>query len=146
MTKKALLLRGPSTAQGTFGELWVGKVKFVSGELPWNKNEPLTSCIPAGTYACDWVFSAKFKRKTYLLFGVPSRTEIRIHPANLFGDGKKYRSEVEGCISLGRMMGQMNGQTALLRSRQAVEHFEQIMGGACFTLEIRDTAASLTVL
>lgn len=143
---KALLIRGPSTPQGTFGELWVGKVRFLTGELPWNKNEPFSSCIPAGKYTADFVFSPKFKRNTYLLYGVAERTDIRIHPANLVGDGNRYRAEVEGCIALGRFIGEMNGQRAVMRSRQAVEHFEQMMGGKPFELEIRNPASPLSVV
>lgn len=125
--------------RATYGEILISGVKFVTIERGWHRNRPFVSCIPAGVYTCDFVFSPKFKRKTYLLNGVFRRTEIRIHPANL-------PEEVEGCIGLGRFFGEINGQKAAMRSKVAVEHFEQILDSKPFELQIVDIPGTSRVM
>lgn len=129
------LQRLESSIEGTFGEIAVGRVRFWTGELPWKFNDPFLSCIPAGTYPVTFAFSPKFNRKLYTVGDVYNRSGILIHSANLFG-GDKLRAEVEGCIGLGRMLGSINGQKALMKSREAVTHFEQILDGQPFTLKV----------
>jgi hypothetical protein len=65
------------------------------------------------------------------------REDIRIHPANFCGDKRRgLSSDVEGCIGLGKMIGEMNGQKALLKSHWAVASFEALMDHQEFSLEI----------
>lgn len=140
--KEVVLTRRNSSDQGTFGILTVWKLKFFTGELPWRSNDPYISCIPAGLYKCTFEFSKRFGRDTYLLNGVPGRNEIRIHPANYMGDKKKeFFCELDGCISLGNVLGKTGQQTAIFKSKEAVGSFEQYMGGEDFMLEITNGTA-----
>lgn len=135
--KKVLLLRDPSTDQGTFGKLITEGFSCVTLELPWKENRSNISSIPAGKYRCYWTYSPRFKRRMYLVDGVPGRAGIRIHPANIY-------SQLNGCIALGETLGVMgtkiNGQPtrvqAILRSAPAVREFETLMDGKPFLLEI----------
>lgn len=127
--KRVVLERRELDFRSTFGILTAGKVKFHTLELGWRLNAKDVSCIPEGIYPVVWEFSARFGRELFELKGVSGRSEIKIHPANL-------PSELNGCIALGRMKGQINGERGILQSRQAVTHFEQIMGTDPFEIEI----------
>ena len=61
-------------------------------ELPWLQNLPQKSCIPEGDYALQKRFSAKFGWH-FILYGVPNRSAILIHPAN------NAALELKGCIA-----------------------------------------------
>ncbi len=53
--RTANLTSAPSTDQGTFGQLVLDDgATFCIGELPWRGNQHGVSCIPAGTYLCNW--------------------------------------------------------------------------------------------
>lgn len=137
--KKAVLTRTHCDDSGTFGVLSIWKLLFFTGELPYRSNQENFSCIPPGVYNCVWDFSPKFGRNTYLLKNVWKRTDIRIHPANFMGDKNRgYFCEMDGCIALGKIIGKMNGQKALMRSRDALSSFETYLAGEEFILEIRD--------
>lgn len=142
--KKALLLRRPFTDQGTFGEVFAaGGFRCFSGELPWRDNASGISCIPLtippGTYRVEWRPSPRLKRHTYRVLGVPSRDGVLIHSANLMGDKTLgYVAQLEGCISLGKALGVIKGQRALLLSKPVVRAFEFLMNKEPFELEIRD--------
>lgn len=129
--KTVLLLREPSTDQGTFGRLIVEGHEWHTLELPWKENRSNISSIPAGRYRCYWTYSPRFKRRMYLVDGVPGRAGIRIHPANIY-------SQLNGCIALGETRGVMSGVRAILRSAPAVREFEMLMDGKPFILEIRN--------
>lgn len=62
-------------------------------ELPWRKNLPMVSCIPAGSYICQFENHRKFG-DTYKVLNVPMRSGIYIHRGN-------YTSEIRGCILVG---------------------------------------------
>lgn len=142
----ALLQRMESGDQGTFGRIVAGGLSLYTGELPDRENAPNVSCVPAGTYRCTFTHSPRFGRHLYLLGAVPARAGVRVHPANLMGDAAMgYRSQLNGCISLGEKLGWMDGQKALLLSAPAVRRLESVFGGLAFELEIRDAAANETV-
>lgn len=124
----------PSTDEGTHGELTGFDFEFYSGELPWRNNEPGRSCIPAGTYKCRWQESPRFGW-CYEITGVPGRSRVLIHAGNYSGDkAKGKRSDVEGCVLLGKAMGVLNGQRAVLRSKEAIREFHERMAQQDFDL------------
>lgn len=137
----ALLTREDQSDQGTFGRLTCEALTLFTGELPWRENQSSISCIPAGTYNALVTFSPRFGRGLYLVGAVPSRTGIRIHPANFMGDKSKgFHCQLNGCIALGERLGTMGGQKAVLLSAPAVRRLEERMGRRPFKLEIRDAA------
>jgi hypothetical protein len=128
---------------GTFGVITVGDRSWFTGELPWRDidrdgiSDNDFSCIPAGRYQCKMTFSPRFKTQTYEVLGVRGRHSIRIHPANYMGDSKKgKRCQLHGCIALGKKLGIMDGQGAVLVSRPAVREFETALNKEPFTLEV----------
>jgi len=75
----------------------------------------------------------------YLVGPVPNRSGIRIHPANFMGDRRLgMRFQLNGCISLGKGLGKLAGQRAVLVSRPTVRRFEQLAAGQLLTLEVTD--------
>lgn len=140
MTKKRVVTikRDPSAPSGTFGVLTLGDSGFscYTGEIQWLNNERGYSCIPEGTYECAVANSPKFG-SVYHLVEVPGRSDILIHHGNFVGDwGVSLKSDSEGCILLGRAIGEIAGQKALLSSKDALRAFTSEMDGAPFTLVI----------
>lgn len=132
----ALLVRFDSGDQGSYGKLFARGEKFYTGELPPAAHPG--DVQPPGVYQVVWAKSPRLKRYTYRLVGVPGRSGILIHPANLMGDpAKGFKSQLLGCIALGEKLGVMDGQKALLLSAPAVRRFESLMGREPFTLEIK---------
>lgn len=139
--RHALLLRDPSTDQGTFGRgrILMPPFEAFTGELPWRDNARGLSCIPPGQYRCVWALSPRLKRYTYRLVDVPGRDGVLIHSANLFGDKTLgFVAQLEGCISLGYGRGVINGQRALLVSKPAVRAFEVAGNKEDIILEVRN--------
>jgi hypothetical protein len=135
------LTRFDSSDEGTFGVLWIPGFPGIlfTGELPDRQNQSNISRIPAGKYKGIWCHSPRFKRNMYVLEPVPKRAGIRIHVANWVGDkAKGYKSQVNGCISLGEKLGKLGGQKALLLSGPAIRRFESFMNGRTFNLTIQD--------
>jgi hypothetical protein len=137
--RTAVLTREESTDQGTFGRLVADGLTLFTGELPWRENAPNVSCIPAGTYKAAWTFSPAFKRMMYLILPVEGRSGIRIHSANMMGDkAMGFRSHLNGCIALGKRIGWMAKQKAVLLSAPAVTELENFFDREAFELEVRD--------
>lgn len=146
--KQVKLTRRTTGPAGTFGVLYGpdGSALLYTGELPRDAgnisvgNERGTDCIPAGTYVCEVVESAKFKAvggRGYHVTDVPGRTGILIHPGNWCGDKSKgLKSDVEGCILLGMSIGYMDGQRAVTDSRAAVRALLYMMHGQPFELVV----------
>lgn len=129
--------RVESTDEGTFGVVALKGMSCYSVELPWRDNQRQVSCIPTGKYLCKLVNSPRFG-KVYQVTGVPGRSNILIHPANVAGDvSKGFKTELQGCIALCGRLGWIKGQRAGLLSRPTVAQFMSIMGGNPFELEIR---------
>ena len=138
MTRTVTITRTETSAEGTFGHLVTDSgLCLRTGELPWRDNEPGKSCIPVGTYQVVWAQSPT-KGWCYHVIRVPGRLDIEIHPGNFCGDRVLgYRCDVEGCILLGQSVGPMNGQKAILLSRQAFRLFETDLQEEPFELTVR---------
>lgn len=140
--QRALLVRGPSTDQGTFGSLTFGSNRTHVLELPWRDNRRQRSCVPVGTYECRLVRSPRFGH-VYKLLAVPGRSHVLIHPANLAGDVELgWTSQLEGCIAPCLRVGAMRNkagvmQAAGLVSKPAVQALMTWAAGKPFELEIK---------
>jgi hypothetical protein len=123
--------------EGTFGRLWLSGKTYYTGELPFRDNLSSISCILPGRYKVAWAWSPRFRRHTYRLLGTDPRAGILVHSANLMGDRAfGFRSQLNGCIALGKKLGWIEGQKALLLSRPAVSDFEAVLNRQPFELEI----------
>jgi hypothetical protein len=112
--------------------------KCVSGELPKRDNIRGMSCINAGAYMAEWMLSPTHGW-CYHILGVPNRSEIEIHSANFCGDRfLQKKCELRGCIALGKDIGMLDGQTAVLSSKEAIREFHEKMNGETFQLIIHD--------
>jgi hypothetical protein len=136
--KAAYINRTESSEQGTFGTLFVPHADFrcFSGELPWKDNRKRVSCIPVGEYIVSIRQSHKYGT-VYHVTNVKNRTYILIHSGNLCGDIEKgLKSNTSGCILLGKAMGWLSGQRAVLNSRVTVKKFMRLMKNEPFKLII----------
>lgn len=132
------LQRQITSSHGTEGILSLPHlgVKFFTLELPWRDNISSLSCIPHGIYTVNIRQSPRYGR-IYHVKNVPERSWILIHWGNLAGDCTKgFKSNVEGCILLGKRRGTLSGQKAVLVSRPAVREFMQCMNNEKFILKI----------
>lgn len=137
--KTISLVRYKTSDEGTLGKIEVDGKTFHTIELPWRENQNDISCIPIGSYRCDFTMSQRFKKKLYLVGPVEGRAGIRIHSANLAGDSKKgFVAQLNGCIALGKSAGEIAGQDAVLSSKEAINEFHEILKGESFILEIID--------
>jgi hypothetical protein len=139
---RALLIRSPSTDQGTFGALNFGSAKVFTTELPWRDNRSQRSCVPVGEYQCVLVDSPKFGH-VYTLLNVPKRSAVLIHSANFGGDvDLGWTTELHGCIAPSMRRGLMRNnagqmQMAGIVSRPALNKFTDWADGRPFILEIK---------
>jgi len=125
--------------QGTAGRIFYGDFQCETLELPWRENKRGISCIPAGDYHTEIRMSPKYG-PIYWLKDVPERTFILIHWGNWAGDKSKgYKSNVNGCILLGKQRGLLGNQIAVLNSRITVKRFMHEMNKAPFTLRILES-------
>ena len=128
--KTATLTRTKTSDQGTFGTMVINEHSYVSGELPWRDNHNELSCIPVGMYTCTWRFSNHFQKNLYHVENVKGRDGVLIHPAHLMGDTTKgLKSELLGCIALGKVKGIINAQEAVLQSKAAIDEFNEYLNG-----------------
>lgn len=130
-----VLLRDPSSDQGTLGNVFVdGRLFCHAVELPDRDNQQRISFIPKGKYLCKWHKSPKYGW-VYLVTGVPGRSFILIHPGNWAGDVRKgFKSNSMGCLLFGRRRGLLSGQKAVMVSRPAVRDFNRKMAKQDFYL------------
>jgi len=138
MTEFALT-RLRKSNHGTFGVFAGPGFWCFSLELPWRDNECNYSCIPPGSYdvSCSW--SNAFKRRLYLVEGVPDRSGVRIHPGNWAGDTRLgLRTHSLGCILLGTKVGEFKGQKALILSEPKVSLLQRTLREQPFRLHIID--------
>lgn len=135
--RNVTLTRTQTGDDGTFGHVVTDSgLCLRSGELPWRGNKIGRSCIPVGRYQVVWALSPT-KGWCYHVIKVPVRLDIEIHPANFCGDrALGFRSELQGCIALGTSVGPMNGQTAVLCSRQAFSRFYGDLNTESFEIEV----------
>lgn len=143
-----ILLRDPSTDQGTFGQITGMDFTFETLELPWRDldangiGDPEKSCITVGVYECVWHTSPS-KGECYHVTNVTGRSNILIHSANFAGDvDKGWEAQLLGCIALGLNFGVMPNkkgrvQQAVLQSKKAMTEFHNHMKQQPFRLEVR---------
>lgn len=137
-TSKVIIQRLETSDDGTFGKLSYNNFSCFTGELPDRNNESNISCIPKGTYQCQWTYSPRMRKFTYELRNVTGRTAIRIHSANFMGlPNPPKNKQVNGCIALGERIGIMDGQKAILISVPTIRQFETLMNQREFILEIK---------
>lgn len=134
----AYLKRTEESKHGTFGVLSAPSIGFscFSGELPWKNNRNRVSCIPTGEYLVKIRKSPKYGI-IFHLKDVEGRTYILIHWGNLCGDVEKgLISHTAGCIILGKKLGLLLSQKAVLNSRITVKKFMRLMQNEPFKLII----------
>lgn len=132
------LWRTKRSDEGTEGLLVTDGFNCKTLELPWRDNQPNLSCIPTGIYHTIIRQSPKFGI-VYWLQNVPNRSYILIHSGNVAGDKEKgYKTNVYGCILLGKKMGTLWGQRAVLNSRITVNAFKRHMSNNPFMLQIME--------
>jgi hypothetical protein len=134
--KEVYLFRTTTSNQGTEGILATDGFFCRTLELPWRNNKQNISCIPSGEYIVKIRKSNKFGT-VYWINSVPNRSWILIHSGNLAGDvSKGFKTNVEGCILLGKKQGFLYGQRAVLISRPTVRAFMEFMKYKEFKLTI----------
>ncbi len=115
---------------GTFGVIRVNKRRFSDTLEPSDRlNQTNVSSIPAQQYICVPFNSPKFGR-VYKVTHVPGRTNILFHPGNRLKD-------TLGCIMLG-VMGYLDDERAILKSRITYDRFHKIMNNDPFHLTIHE--------
>lgn len=135
--KQVILKRDEESDHGTFGTIDLDGTRYDTIELPWRGNQPMISCVMPGVYHCVWEMSPSKGKETYRLVNVPGRSGVLIHSGNYAGDQSKgLKSDFLGCIGLGIMRGNLDGQKALISSRAAVAKFEDALKREPFDLEI----------
>lgn len=139
--QELLLIRSPSTDQGTFGAFFCNGVQLCrSIELPWRDNMSNMSCIPTGEYVCSVVRSPRFGR-VYHVQNVPNRSHVLIHSGNYAGNTELgYRTHSHGCILPGRHSGKLGSQRAVLSSRFALSSLMESMGYEKIKLIIKEAS------
>ncbi|MCY4431583.1 MAG: DUF5675 family protein [Rhodospirillales bacterium] len=138
---RALLLRDSSSDPGALGVLSAdgleGPIHIL--ELPWRRNAPNRSCIPAGSYTVIPHVSPRFGT-CLLVMAVPGRSHILFHSGNVAGDvDLGWRTHSKGCLLPGTRSGWLDiggrRQDAVLASRTALRHLLD-WAAAPFQLEI----------
>ena len=132
MTRIATLTRGFQNQDVTLGMLQIKGVDhkpIYTLENPWINNKSYVSCIPADSYVCAKFSGAKYK-DVWIVQSVPDREYILLHYGNTAKD-------TDGCIILGLALGEIDGQPAVLHSRDAVEYLRGLMGKKEFILQIK---------
>jgi hypothetical protein len=103
-------------------------------ENPWLDNKRMVSCIPAGYYRLEPHVSPKYGN-CYALFGKnvgiddEERTHILIHSGNI-------EKHTHGCLLLGSSVGCLDGQVAVLNSRNTVKRLMKVLDGYSHDLRI----------
>lgn len=124
ISTNVIIKRQPSDSQETQGHLIAGYFMCCTLERPWLDNQPMVSCIPAGTYTLKWAFQADLNEWHYEVQDVPGRTGIFLHEMN-------YVNQVEGCIGIGQAFADINGdgEPDVTNSRATVAAFEALFPG-----------------
>lgn len=141
--KNVFLIRTLTSDQGTEGILATEGFFCKTLELPFLENKKNISCIPSGEYIVKIRQSPKYG-KIYWVTNVKNRSWILIHSGNVAGNvnkinpntGKKFKSNVNGCILLGKKHGWLWGQRAVLISRPTIRKFMDFMNYKTFKLHI----------
>jgi hypothetical protein len=118
---KLVLERRIERDSGTFGVLTGPGLLLFTCELLWHDNALGESRVPPGLYRLEAHHTERFPDCWALIgpgvshFPAPgaARSAVLIHAAN-------RPEELRGCIAPGRMLGQIDGRLAVLRSRDAL--------------------------
>lgn len=132
------LNRFEQSDQGTVGSFSCPELGFscFCMELPWRDNKVQFSCISSGEYQVQVRWSRKYKWHFHIT-GVDGRTYILVHSGNFAGDTNKgYKTHSYGCLLLGKSLGYIGNQRAVLNSRIAVRQFYNLMNQQTFKLII----------
>lgn len=136
---KVFIYRYETSKHGTLGYLTHNDMFNASTiELPWKDNKPNISCIPNGDYV---VTPHRYRRryKSFRLLDVPNRSSVLLHHGNFAGDAfLGYKTHSAGCIILGKRIGYLGRQKAVLLSRLTVSKFVEHMNFRPFLLCIRE--------
>lgn len=149
--KQVYLMRSTNKAsEGLFGHIICEDFHCHSGELPWQDNQDNISCVPIGSYLCNYRPDGKH-RACYQLVDVDGREAVQIHVGNWCGDiSKGYYSDVEGCILVGTGRNRLRPlkakpdgshyafQEAVTDSATAFRELFLFMGPHSFRLNIED--------
>jgi hypothetical protein len=129
----ATLIRNIDNGTETLGTLTTSDNQFQCRtlELSWRNNQQNISCIPTGTYLCQWKFMLRELRYRYQIMNIPNRSGIFFHTGNFFFDS-------QGCIILGSLPQIIPGsnQPSVINTRPITTAFEKKMGGKDFQLTI----------
>lgn len=137
--KQVYLMRTRRSIHGTEGQLFTKGFNCATMELPWNNNIRTYSCIPAGDYLCVKRFSPGRQKFTYWLKNVKGRSWILCHSGNWAGDTRKgLRSDVLGCILLGKKHAIWKNQRMIINSRITVNAFQDFLNWEPFILHIME--------
>lgn len=137
--KNVYLCRMRRSDQGTEGMLFIGDYRCCTLELPWRDNKTNISCIPPGEYEVKSRYSNKFGN-VYWITDVEGRSWILMHSGNFAGDiSKGFKTNVEGCILLGKKFGYLFGQRAILNSRITLRSFKNYMSNENFNIKIMES-------
>lgn len=99
-------------------------------ECPWRDNAAGESCIPEGVYRCRPRQYHKGGYPAIEVTGVPDRSLILFHIANV-------ASDIRGCIGPGLGLATVNGQWGVAPSQPAFKALMAAWGGREFDLEVR---------
>lgn len=133
--RQVTIVRDPSAKEGTFGKLTAGCFECYTLEPEWLDNKKEISCIPVGKYDCAMLVSNKFGA-VYGISNVPGRENILYHAGN-YAYTHPGKSDTNGCILLGRAIGEIAGQKALLSSKDALHAFMAEMDSEDFEVTIK---------
>ncbi|WP_281228087.1 DUF5675 family protein [Flavobacterium aquiphilum] len=104
--------------EGTNGMLThKGKLICYAIELPWKDNQHQVSCIPEGEYFIEKRYSTRFGWHLEIL-GVPNRSLILFHPANI------ALKELKGCIA---PVSELSGFGIGLQSKKAFTKLKNLI-------------------
>ena len=134
--KTAFIIRQSSDDHGTIGTLLTEGFSAFVIELPWRDNLSNLSCIPVGEYEAVIRKSNKFGT-VYWILKVKNRSYVLIHSGNFAGNTEKgFKTHSHGCIIIGKYVGKIEGQKAVLLSRNTLRQFMNHMGRESFKLII----------
>lgn len=126
------LTRDVHGAAHTYGVLAFDRYVFQTIELPWLDNKHGVSCVSIGTYQL-FKHDSEAHPKTWALvnpdlgvihFPDPAHPAFRVacllHSAN-------WAFQLQGCIGVGVTRGVLQGQPAILRSREALAQIQALV-------------------
>ena len=115
------LVRLTSNASAVYGVLSIveGDKKLFTCHTIENKKK----IFPDGKYPVKFEHSPRFNTNLWELYGIPGRSEIKIHSAN-------YWDQLDGCIGVGLNLQDINGDfiSDITESRKTLSKIHFQMG------------------